>query len=130
MSRMTGSPALPVDEIHSEAELTQARHELHRAIDFGQPDDLAEWAKKWGEAALKMAAEGLDASEDSHVADDGPVWPEAAQEAKDDLTEAKSKIAAANAALAAKTIDLSGLAQTLGQIEQCIANAMDAVTEE
>ncbi len=130
MSRMTGSPALPVDAIHSDAELTQARHELHRAIDFGQPDDLAEWAKKWGEALLEMAGEGLDAEDYATVPDDGPSWPEAAQEAKDTLTEAKSKVAAAASALTSKTVDLSGLSHTLRGIDRDLDNAIQSVSEE
>lgn len=32
--------------------LGQARHELNRAIDFGNVADRAAWAERWGESAL------------------------------------------------------------------------------
>ena len=35
--------------------VAQARHELHRATDFGCDKELAAWSRKWGEAAMSAA---------------------------------------------------------------------------
>lgn len=35
-----------------EGGLTQARHELHRAQDFGGEAELARWAERWGQGLL------------------------------------------------------------------------------
>lgn len=123
-------PPQPVDEIRNDLDLTQARHELHRALDFGGDAEVAAWARKWGEAALKKAAEGVDAEEGSNVTEDGPNWPQAAEEAEEALTAAKEKVAAATASLTSGTVDLSGLAHTLRGLDRDIDNAIKAVSGE
>lgn len=35
--------------------VTQARHELHRAVDFGGDVEQAAWCRKWGEPAMSAA---------------------------------------------------------------------------
>ena len=42
--------------------VVQARHELHKAVDFGGDAEQAAWSRKWGEAAL---AAGEKASRDA-----------------------------------------------------------------
>ncbi|RZJ19094.1 MAG: hypothetical protein EON91_02555 [Brevundimonas sp.] len=42
-------------DLSDEAAITQARHELHRAVDFGGEAEQAAWVRKWGESALAAA---------------------------------------------------------------------------
>jgi hypothetical protein len=45
------------------ANIVQARHELHQAVDFGGEPQRAAWATKWGDAAL-AAGENASLSSD------------------------------------------------------------------
>lgn len=52
-------PCLVRRSIDTTRDLTQARHELHRLLDFPSDDAaLADWARKWGEGALDAVAYG------------------------------------------------------------------------
>lgn len=42
----------------------QARHELHRAIDFGGDAECSAWARKWGETSLEAAEVACEIEDD------------------------------------------------------------------
>lgn len=50
--------------------IAQARHELHRALDFGTDADRAAWVERWGEALVSGALAGVDAHERWQAAED------------------------------------------------------------
>lgn len=62
---MAQGPVIPssVDLTHK-GNVVQARHELHRAIDFGGQAERAAWAEKWGEAALAAGEKAARAGDE------------------------------------------------------------------
>lgn len=50
---MSQGPVIPsAVDLTVAGNVTQARHELHKAVDFGGDAEQAAWSRKWGEAAL------------------------------------------------------------------------------
>lgn len=74
----------------------QARHELHRARDFGGDAELAAWARKWGESALQRRgseADGLEA-ERVELDDANVLLGTEKTEAADAIKEVEGKLTA------------------------------------
>lgn len=61
------SPVIPSTASLSDTlSVTQARFELHRAMDFGGEVELSAWARKWGEAAIAAGEVSAETSEDDY----------------------------------------------------------------
>lgn len=116
---------MPPPDLADPLNVTQARFELHRAIDFGDDAGLATWARKWGEAALTISeeaealADNTDGSALDHGVDPTPI--------RGALEEAQTAIALLKAASApAGAIDLSAINRHAATIEACVEEAMAA----
>ena len=117
------APVLAPPDLADPLNVTQARFELHRAIDFGDDSRLAAWARKWGEAALTISDEAAGSSEDDgHPYGDG-VDPTPIRGA---LEEAQTAIDLLKAAAAPAAIDLSAINRHVATIEARVEEAMAA----
>lgn len=88
--------------------ITQARHELHRAIDFGGDAECAAWARKWGEPAI-AAGDTLSLIDP----DEDYGW---CSKAGDDLASAIEHAAAMQTALGIETPDLAAPRRRSGRL--------------
>ena len=59
-----GSVILSMRDLGQEANRTQARYELNRAVDLGDQAQQAAWTLNWGEAAMQIADAAGDYSND------------------------------------------------------------------
>lgn len=100
--------------------LAQARHELHRAQDFGNEAELARWAERWGEGLLQTAGEGVD------VADAEPEEVDTS-DVKSELEEARARVDEVIASLKGPTgkLDLSSLLDAAEDCRRAVLKADD-----
>lgn len=54
----------PALDLSDPGNIVQARHELHKAVDFAGESERAAWALKWGEAALAAGEKASRATEE------------------------------------------------------------------
>lgn len=106
--------------------VTQARHELHRAIDTGDRTVLAAWTTKRGESALAAAEEGPDHEDDfsSSVDNTSTDAADAALAKLEDRLDAMTQI------VGRTPLDLSALAGALEDSRAHLSSAQEALAGE
>lgn len=97
--------------------VVQARFELHRALDLGTPAGVEAWTRKWGEAALAVAAHA--AGQDGEI---NAAWLLGkARKAHAHLAQAASKLAANPAR--------TGAADPLRQVQDVVSDIITYLEE-
>jgi hypothetical protein len=102
--------------------VVQARHELHRAIDFGSDAECAAWARKWGEAALACGERVSALDEDDY-------WPGVVS-VSEKLDACGEQHAALKRALAADPVDLAAARRAEGGIGRALNSIRDLLEND
>lgn len=109
------APVIPsMCDLGQQANRTQARYELNRAVDLGDQAQQAAWTLKWGEAAMQAAGDAGDFGSDwDFFAGPSNSLLEAAVEAGDLADALLARLSADKPDLAAAKAQATALAKLL-----------------